>query len=155
MISTTFTKERKEEYCRELEKHGEPAKARRRVSISHTCVNRHRSEDKEFRLMEQDAMDAYRCEIAEAIHKRGIEGWNEPVYQGGTKVGDKRKFSDALLLAHAKRHIPEYTDRVKIDQTTTVEGDILGLSLEQLSPKSRQLLRQIIEMESKNATEDQ
>lgn len=153
-LSTTFTAERKDLYFKELEKHGEPPIAREVIGVSHTTISRHRKEDENFTKRESQAMETYRSKIAAEIHRRGIDGWLEPVFQGGVKVGAKIKFSDVLLLAQARRHIPEYREKMQIDQTTKVEGDLLGLSLEQLSPKSRRLLRQIIEQESNRETED-
>jgi hypothetical protein len=64
----------------------------------------------------QEAMDTY-CDMLEAeIERRAVAGWDEPVFHMGEVCGYKRKFSDTLLLAKAKRHIPEYRDtQTKID----------------------------------------
>jgi hypothetical protein len=41
-------------------------------------------------------------EISESLEReairRAVDGWDEPVYQGGILVGVKRKFSDSLLI---------------------------------------------------------
>ncbi len=51
---------------------------------------------------------AMACDSVEAeIKRRGIEGVEEPVYQGGKLVGTKRVFSDTLLIFYAKGLMPE------------------------------------------------
>lgn len=44
--------------------------------------------------------------------KRAMEGWDEPVYQGGELVGYKRKYSDILLITRLKALAPDkYRER--------------------------------------------
>ena len=58
------------------------------------------------------------CEvIEEAIQHRAIEGIPKGVYWQGQLVGTELQYSDTLLLAMAKRHIKEYTDRLQVDAT--------------------------------------
>ncbi len=152
MAGTAFTSERKQKYCAALQQHGEPALARATVGVSHATVYRHRLQDPDFRAMEDEALEQYRSSVHQAIHRRAIEGWEEPVYHNGVVVGSRRRYSDALLLAHAKRHSPElYGDKVKVDQTTHVDSG-LGLALEQLGPESRALLRRVLELEADAAS---
>lgn len=70
------------------------------------------------------ALEMYRERIAYAIHSRAIDGWLEPVFYKGEEIGHIRRFSDRLLLAQAKRHIPEYRDdgaaRLDVSLTTGV-----------------------------------
>jgi hypothetical protein len=52
---------------------------------------------------------------AEAI-RRAHDGWLEPIYQGGKKVGDVRKYSDNLLITMLKGLRPEkYKDKIEHD----------------------------------------
>jgi len=60
--------------------------------------------------LELMAFQIYQDVIQQAIHDRAIEGWEEPVYYKGEEIGKIRRYSDRLLLAQAKRHIPEYRD---------------------------------------------
>ncbi|MGZ3603296.1 MAG: hypothetical protein ACXVDF_25560, partial [Ktedonobacterales bacterium] len=73
-----------------------------------------RKADEEFRLAwewaHQEANDTIRREIS----RRAIEGWDEPVYQGGKLVGYTRKYSDSLLTFLAKSRMPEFRERVDI-----------------------------------------
>jgi hypothetical protein len=54
------------------------------------------------------------------IRRRAIEGWNDPVYQMGQRVGSVRKYSDVLLIFLAKRLMPEYRDKVTLDVNQVV-----------------------------------
>lgn len=144
---THFTQDRRDKYCEELRLHGEKPLAREAVGVSSSTVNRHRMNDDEFREAEDRAMELYRASVHKEIHRRAIDGVEEPIYHNGARVGWKTRYSDQLLLAHAKRHSPElYGDKIRVDQTTHVDG-ALGLALEKLSPESRGLLRKIIEIE--------
>lgn len=60
------------------------------------------------------------CEVMEAeARKRAVDGWEEPVYQGGELVGMKRKYSDVLLIFMLKGAMPEkYADRQKTEIST-------------------------------------
>jgi hypothetical protein len=53
--------------------------------------------------------------------ERAIEGWDEPVYQGGGLVGTKRKFSDRCLLARLEAEMPEkYRKNLHVDADVNV-----------------------------------
>lgn len=45
--------------------------------------------------------------IIEAMRTRGIDGVWEPIYQGGAKVGEVRKYSDRCLELLARANMPE------------------------------------------------
>lgn len=58
----------------------------------------------------EDAGD--RCEAE--VHRRAVEGWDEPVYQGGKRVGTIRKYSDRLLELRVKALRPDkYRERIE------------------------------------------
>jgi len=68
------------------------------------------------------------CETIESeIERRGKDGWDEPVFQGGVEVGKKRRYSDALLLAHAKSRMSKYRD--KIEAEVKHSGQVLAVPL--------------------------
>lgn len=49
--------------------------------------------------------------IEEEIRRRAIDGVDEPVYQGGKLVGHVKRYSENLLLALARAHMPHRYDR--------------------------------------------
>lgn len=70
--------------------------------------------DPEFKDAFEDARQAANDTLRREIHRRAVEGWEEPVYQGGNLVGYTRKYSDTLLIFQAKARMPEYRDRMDI-----------------------------------------
>ncbi len=54
------------------------------------------------------------------------EGWEEPVYQFGQYAGTVRKYSDTLLIFHAKMLMPEYRDKSTVDVNANVNTHVSG-----------------------------
>lgn len=53
-----------------------------------------------------------------AIERRAIEGWDDPVFQGGKLVGHKRKYSDLLAMFRMKSLAPDrYRDNIDVTHT--------------------------------------
>lgn len=130
-LGTNFTEERRQRYLDELQEHGEPALARREVGITAEAVRQHRKKTKGFAEAEEEAMRVYRAGLALEIHRRGVEGVQEPIYWQGMVVGWVTKYSDRLLELHAKRHIPEYRDKFTVTNehsgTIGLLSDLSGL----------------------------
>jgi hypothetical protein len=56
--------------------------------------------------------------IEQEIYRRGVEGWDEPVWYEGRQVGMLRRYSDTLLIFLAKGNMPEkYKDRAEHSHT--------------------------------------
>jgi hypothetical protein len=74
-----------------------------------------------YNQAKEDAKDIIRAEI----YRRGKEGWNESVYESGVLTKTVRKYSDTLLIFHAKAMMPEYRDKSQVDVTsyTQVQRD--------------------------------
>lgn len=85
------------------------------VGVTYETIRVHRKSDPEFDAACENAIEAYRDALTAEVHRRGVEGWDEPVYQKGELVGHKRVYSDRMLEMQAKRFIPEYRDKQQID----------------------------------------
>lgn len=79
----------------------------------------------------EQAEQCYLESLEKEVHRRGVEGWDEPVYQMGMKVGSKRKYDSTLLLALLKSKKPEYRDGTSVNianaisnQTTNINGNV-------------------------------
>jgi hypothetical protein len=147
-----FTPERKNMYLAALAKHGLKTLARIEVGISQRTEERHRSEDPLFRAAMDEALRQYGAVLAKEIHRRGVEGVQEPVYgniggQGGGTgvVGWVTRYSDRLLMVQAQRFEPEYTPKQKVEHSGSIKAE--GLGLEDLCPESQDDLRRILERE--------
>ena len=73
-----------------------------------------------YNQAKEDAKDTLRAEI----YRRGKEGWDEPVYQMGYLAGKVRKYSDTLLIFHAKMLMAEYRDKQQLEVTGKDGGPI-------------------------------
>lgn len=83
-----------------------------------------RKADETFAAAWEQAYDAGTDRWRDAIRERGLDGWDEPVYQGGKQVGTVRKFSDTLLLLEMKRRDPAYRDNHRVELTGKDGGPI-------------------------------
>ena len=83
--------------------------------VIYKTARRHIVNDPAFAEEVEDAKMAYRDRISAEVFRRGVEGWDEPVYQRGERVGYVRRYSDRMLEIHAKRFEPEYRDKQQVD----------------------------------------
>ena len=138
----SFTDARKKKFVERLAETGRKCQTAREIGVSYGNVCRHYKKDKEFATAVEEAMDLYRDSIAEEIDRRGRIGWDEPIWYQGVQVGTVRKYDGTLLLAHARRHIPEYRDKLQVDQN--VAGTV-SLGLDELTTDDRTQLRELLQ----------
>jgi len=105
-------------YLVELERTGRYGPSARAAGMSYGTLRRMRARDSHFEDDERDAMNFY-CEnvLEAALHKRGVDGWDEPKFHNGKVCGHIRRFDGSLLAMHVKRHNPAYKDKSPIDAT--------------------------------------
>ena len=144
MLASNFTEARQERYFAVLRETGEHEHAREEVGITAGAIHRTRKKNADFAEAEQEALRVYRATVGLEIHRRGVEGVQEPIFFNGVIVGWITRYSDQLLALHAKRHIPEYGDRVTVDNQHSGTLDLMTV-LGELPPELRQALRPILE----------
>lgn len=140
-----FDRDRKDRFLEVLSATGRRADAARAAGVTQATIYNHQRSDPIFAAALTDALETYRGVIEQEIHRRAIEGVEEPVYQQGKKVGTITRYSDQLLLAHARRHIPEYRDRIAVD--SKVDAVVAGnteADLSKLTPENRRKLREVL-----------
>lgn len=82
------------------------------IGISRRTLANHRAVDEtledDIKAAKQDFVDRAEAELA----RRAVEGLIKPVFYRGERVdnGEIREYSDQLLIALLKRHVPEYRD---------------------------------------------
>src|SRR5260221_9054353 len=93
---------RQNEFLAAFAQHGIISKACKETDIDRKTVYnwKEHSDDFLFRynLAIEEAKDAIRAEI----HRRAHDGWDEDVYQLGHRAGTVHRYSDTLLIFHAK-----------------------------------------------------
>lgn len=114
-----FDERAKARYLELFSRSGQQSSCAYQVGVTTATIQAHTRKDPEFKAACGEALNRYRERIDGEIRRRGLEGVEEPVFFQGIVVGWLRKYSDQLLLAHAKRHVPEYRDRVQADVNVT------------------------------------
>ena len=146
-----LTEEVLQKYLAELAETGESIVARDRVGFTSGALYKYRVRHPEFKQLEEEARLRYCSKLSQEIHRRGVEGVEEAIYYKGEVVGYRIVYSDRLLLEHARRHMPDQYGQ-KISTTAEVSiRDQVGEKINELSPQSRDLLKQIITIESQRA----
>jgi hypothetical protein len=86
------------------------------AGISRRVVYDWQEKDEGFSLLFNEA-NAIATEVLEAeAWRRGHDGIEKPVYQGGKRVGSIREHSDTLLIFLLKARAPEkYRDNVNVN----------------------------------------
>lgn len=104
-------------FLEKLAETGRMAHSARYARVSPSTVSNARREEEGFEQQVQDALSLYRDWLESRVEDVGMNGWEEPVYYKGELCGKVRRFSATLMLAHARRHIPGYREKVEADVT--------------------------------------
>jgi len=98
--------------------------AAEQVGIDRKLVYYWQEHDEQFDLAFNLADKAANMNIEAEIHRRGVQGWQEPVWQMGQYCGEITKYSDVLLIFYAKRRMPEYREHQHVEHSGSI--DIAG-----------------------------
>ena len=83
-----------------------------------TRLYRLRRTDPDFARAWDDAYDQGTDLWEAELQRRAIDGWDEPVFQGGRQVGAIRKYDVAALIFGLKARRPEvYRDNARVELT--------------------------------------
>lgn len=117
-----------------------------------------RDADEAFAAEWTDSYDAGTDVLREEARRRGVDGWDEPVFQGGQQVGVVRKYSDRMLELELKRRDPAYRENHRLEVTganggpVAVQADYTPTSLADVLRLARELgVTDVIEGEAVEA----
>ena len=146
---------RKTSFLMHLSRHGIPSLAAKAASPHTTTGNlegfkKARKNDPAFDEAWAIALEMAKDATEAELHRRAVEGVDEDVWYRGEKVGTTKKYSDNLLLARMKALDPERygTTHQKVERTTE---EIKTISFEDMSSKQRELMRQLLLSDAKDA----
>ena len=109
-----------EKFLKSFAKSANVLRAAKAAKVHRSTVYDWLEKDETFSFLynqaKEDAKDVLRAEI----YRRGHDGWDEKVYQLGKFAGKVRKYSDTLLIFHAKMLMPEYRDKSQVDVNAQV-----------------------------------
>jgi hypothetical protein len=118
---TSFTDERKQVFLDELEQKGDKNLAAALAGVHVRTINDHLRSDPEFRRLYEESYSAFKGNL-EAIALQ------------------RSQVSDRVLELVLKRHIPEYRERVQVDQRTQVLPPPDQIDVSSLGPEQRRAL---------------
>lgn len=155
-----LTPARKEAFLRELARHGVAARAAREASPGSKTgalqtFKDERQRDADFDDAWGEAIESAHADLLHELIRRAKDGTNETVYgPSGQPIGNRKKYSDRLLLEAVRARFPEFTPRQQVEQNTTVTKKPDLSCLEKLTPESRYELKRILERELGRDTDD-
>lgn len=110
-----FTEAKRAKFLELYAQCGRKNAAARAVGTTSWTVRDYCKKHPDYDELVKEAYEVY-CESLEAeIERRGKDGVLRPIFQSGMLVGHVTEYSDQLMLAHAKRHIPEYREKHSVD----------------------------------------
>jgi hypothetical protein len=85
------------------------------AGVDRSTAWRTRDRDPEFLAAFEQAMESSADILEQTARRRAIDGWEEPVYQGGQLIGSKTVYSDSLLALLLKgRRKSVFSDRTEL-----------------------------------------
>lgn len=113
-------------FLEQLEECGMPHEAARRARLGINPINALKKEVPEFKALFDQAIERFKEKIEMEAYRRGVNGWDEPVFGGQGKdrvVGTIKRYDSRLMELMLKKNIPEY--REKFEGTVNVTGGVL------------------------------
>lgn len=120
---------KKELFLDAFAEHGIVLKAAQAAGVDRRTVYKWLEHDETFTFAYNQAKENARDVVRAEIHRRAIEGWDEEVYQLAQFAGTVRKYSDTLLIFHAKALMEEYREKHHVDVTVRIKTTWAGGAL--------------------------
>lgn len=111
----------RDRFIRRLAESGNVADSCRKARLPQRTAYDLRKSDPEFAALWKEAEEISIDGLEDEARRRGVEGWDEPVYQKGRKVGTIKRHSDRMLEILLKGHRPKFREnqvavQVNVDQ---------------------------------------
>lgn len=108
------TPERDETFLAQLREGATVRVAATAAGYIRQSVYDYRADDEAFAKAWEEAKAEGDDAIRDEIKRRGVDGWDEPVFYQGKEVSTVRKYSDRMLELLAKSRMPEFRDRTEM-----------------------------------------
>lgn len=80
------------------------------ANVSNDTVLKWREKFPWFQKAFDESIYRHRDRLVQEAKRRAVEGWQEPIFQRGQKVGEVTRYSDKLLELVLKTEVPEYRE---------------------------------------------
>lgn len=107
-------------FLESLAEHGIISLACKKAHINRSTFYRWK-EKPQFKKLYDTALEDAKDNIKAEIYRRAHDGVEEPVYQLGKYCGTTTKYSDTLLIFHAKMLMPEYRDKQQVEHSGKID----------------------------------
>jgi hypothetical protein len=97
----------RERFVAAFELTGNVSAAARAAGVHRGTAYRHRQVEPEFRAAWDEAGEVAADALEAEVRRRGMEGWEEPVYYNGVECGRIRKYDSKLLMFLLRALRPE------------------------------------------------
>lgn len=112
---------KQELFLESFAQHGIIARACKVADVDRSTVYRWKEHDDQFLVRYNHALEEAKDAIREEIRRRAHDGWDEEVYQLGRYAGTVHKYSDTLLIFHAKMLMPEYREKTQVEVSGKID----------------------------------
>jgi len=110
-LATPKKNARQASFLAEFARHGNITLACQHATIHRSTLYRWKENSDTFLVQYNQACEEAKDAIRAEIFRRGHDGWDEPLVSGGKLMGTVHRYSDTLLIFHAKMLMPEYRDK--------------------------------------------
>jgi hypothetical protein len=125
VVGMKLTPEKLTAFCAALAETCNVGRSCAAVGISRQTAYTWREDDPAFAAAWERAMKCGLTLLEDEMHRRAIEGTEEPVFHQGEVCGTLRKYSDTLAIFLAKSHNPEkYRDNSRMELTGADGGPV-------------------------------
>ena len=126
--SLATVRARRTAFLTQLEIHGCITLAAKAVGLSRAVVYQWRKKSPAFAKQLDETMQLASENVIIEARRRGIEGWDEDVYQGGQLVGTIHKYSDTILCRLLSAADPRY--RTSRTEVSNAPGEVLKVEID-------------------------
>lgn len=116
---TKVTPKKREKFLLAIGRTANVSRAALSIGVAREHLYRLREADPEFKVLWDSAVERGTDALEDEATRRGVAGYDEPVFYQGKKTGTVRKYSDTLLIVQLKARRPaKYRENV----STVVSG---------------------------------
>jgi hypothetical protein len=113
----------REKFLKRLAETCNVSDAARVAGIARSIAYDWKAADSAFEQAWNEAIETARDALEAEARRRAVEGWKEPIFQGGRQVGEIHRYSDRMLEVLLKGHRPQFREKgVEVDVGVTLQS---------------------------------
>ena len=133
--SPSAVKKRYELFLATLAETGVVSAATKAAGLEHSAPYKYREKHPDFAEQWVEAMEVASDNIIVEARRRAIDGWLEPVWHNGEKIGEIHKYSDTILCRLLSAADPRY--RTSRTEVSNAPGEVLKVEADPIDVARR------------------